>query len=102
MIYVYMPVCVYTMAMDSCISVDRCMCVRVCGCCVWSVKETPSLRRVLIYVVEEGEELDGRASTGSLTFYVFKHSQSNMENISVESEWCICGLISILCIFMHV
>lgn len=73
MIYVYMFVCVYTMVMDSCIFVDRCMCVRVCGCCVWSVKEMFSFRRVFIYVVEEGEELDGRVLIGFLIFYVFKY-----------------------------
>lgn len=52
--------------------------------CIWNAKDLPSLRRVLIYMMKEGEQ-DGRASTGSFMFYVFKHAQSKVENVSIKS-----------------
>lgn len=53
-----------------------CACVCICGygyLCVciyvWNVKDS-------VHVCNGGGRMDGRASTGFLMFYVFKHSQS--------------------------
>lgn len=53
--------------------------------CVWNVKATLNLWRVFTFVMEEGEEWDRRASTGSLMFYICKNSHSKVENVSVKS-----------------